>query len=402
MQSALKNFITEDEFVRLMKPFTLYLNNNKISVSVSGGPDSIVLLFLLSNWALSESLILYAFTVNHKLREESEDEAKFVASYCESIKVKHKVLNWENDNPKSGIQEKARLARYSLLSKECRNNGINLLLTAHHADDVAETFAYRLLSGSNLDGLAPIKTIRTLNSIYLGRPFLRLSKEKILNTIKVKKLKYIVDPTNYNTEFTRIKMRNILNIEPKLKNDFIKTSQVFQKLKDIIYHNMIDSFKNSVKIFPEGYISVKKSLFLSLPNFICIKFLSYNLQKIGNKKYPPRSKSLKYLLLNIKTKNIKRLTVSGCIISIKKNELTIMREYFRIKDSSILLSPKSSELWDKRFRVYNKSSNSYYLVDSLGIEGWKKIKLVVKKDFDTKSGVVRIFWQQISRIVAFS
>ncbi len=127
-----------------------------IVLAVSGGPDSTALLLLAARWrkARRRGPKLLAVTVDHGLRAGSAAEAKQVARLARSLGVPHRILRWTGAKPTSGLQEKARLARYRLLSEAAAKIGASHILTAHTLDDQAETVLMRLLRGSGPTGLS--------------------------------------------------------------------------------------------------------------------------------------------------------------------------------------------------------------------------------------------------------
>ena len=127
----------------------------RIGIAVSGGPDSLALLFLA---AAARPGLVEAATVDHSLRVESRSEAETVAGICERLGVPHSTLTAEwNEKPETAIQERARKARYALLGAWAREKTLGALLTGHHADDQAETLVMRLLRGAGVKGLAGMR-----------------------------------------------------------------------------------------------------------------------------------------------------------------------------------------------------------------------------------------------------
>ena len=106
-----------------------------IVLAVSGGPDSTALLFLAARWrkARRRGPKLLAVTVDHGLRAGSATEAKQVARLARSLGVPHRILRWTGAKPKSGLQEKARMARYRLLSEAAVKTGASHILTARRS-----------------------------------------------------------------------------------------------------------------------------------------------------------------------------------------------------------------------------------------------------------------------------
>ncbi len=123
-------------------------------LAVSGGPDSTALLLMAAEWASRGGATrIAAATVDHRLREESAAEATGVALLCRRLGVAHRTLQWTEAKPSSRLQERAREARYRLLIDHARAIGADMIATAHHADDQAETVLFRLIRGSGLAGL---------------------------------------------------------------------------------------------------------------------------------------------------------------------------------------------------------------------------------------------------------
>ena len=131
----------------LQEQFNDFMNQNfdkaissEVALAVSGGTDSIALLFLASKWAKQNQIKLVVFSVDHKLRKESSDEIEFVMRTTLALEHEFVELTWKHNNSKSALQERARLARYEMMTNKCHELGINNLLTAHHYDDFLENY----------------------------------------------------------------------------------------------------------------------------------------------------------------------------------------------------------------------------------------------------------------------
>ncbi|ENN90007.1 tRNA lysidine(34) synthetase TilS [Bartonella bovis] len=117
----------------------------KLIVAVSGGSDSLALLFLLKDYfkiLLSPPEIIVV-TVDHQLREESACEAQKVAEICRAYQIKHVIVRWEGAKPKTDVSQKARVARYDLLFQEAEKQGATLIMTGHTLNDQVETYYMR-------------------------------------------------------------------------------------------------------------------------------------------------------------------------------------------------------------------------------------------------------------------
>src|SRR5215475_9689246 len=116
-------------------------------LAVSGGPDSVAMMWLASRWrrALPRGPRLVAVTVDHGLRDESAREAREVKRLARTLDVEHRTVKWTGTKPRRGIPAAAREARYRLLAQAARRTGATHILTAHTSDDQAETLLMRLL-----------------------------------------------------------------------------------------------------------------------------------------------------------------------------------------------------------------------------------------------------------------
>jgi tRNA(Ile)-lysidine synthase len=183
-----------------------------IVLAVSGGPDSIALMWLAARWreSLARGPRLIAVTVDHGLRSEAAREARDVKHLARSLDLTHRTLRWSGAKPKTGLPAAARAARYRLLAQAARAGGATHILTAHTRDDQAETLLMRLLCGSGIAGLAAMARESEREGVLLARPFLDVSKSRLVATLKKAKVGFADDPTNRDLSFTRPRLRTLL------------------------------------------------------------------------------------------------------------------------------------------------------------------------------------------------
>jgi len=185
-----------------------------IVLAVSGGPDSIALMWLAARWrsTLARGPRLIAVTVDHGLRAEAAAEARDVKRLARSLDLTHRTMRWTGEKPKTGLPAAARTARYRLLAQAARASGATHVLTAHTRDDQAETVLMRLLRGSGIGGLAAMARESERDGVLLARPFLHVSKSQLVATLKKAKIGFADDPTNRDTNFTRPRLREIMPV----------------------------------------------------------------------------------------------------------------------------------------------------------------------------------------------
>jgi tRNA(Ile)-lysidine synthase len=185
-----------------------------IVLAVSGGPDSIALMWLAARWrrALARGPRLMVVTVDHGLRSEAAREARDVKRLARILDVPHRTVRWTGAKPKTGLPAAARAARYRLLAQAARAHGATHVLTAHTRDDQAETLLMRMLRGSGIAGLAAMARESEREGLLLARPFLSVSKSQLIATLKKAKIDFADDPTNRDTRFTRPRLRTLMPI----------------------------------------------------------------------------------------------------------------------------------------------------------------------------------------------
>ncbi|MDB5605736.1 MAG: tRNA lysidine(34) synthetase TilS [Bradyrhizobium sp.] len=185
-----------------------------IVLAVSGGPDSIALMWLAARWrrTLRQGPRLIAVTVDHGLRPEAAQEARDVKRQARALGLPHRTMRWAGAKPKTGLPAAARTARYRLLAQAARAHGATHILTAHTRDDQAETLLMRLLRGSGIVGLAAMARQSERDGVLLARPFLHVSKSQLVATLKKAKVGFADDPTNRDPNFTRPRLRALMPV----------------------------------------------------------------------------------------------------------------------------------------------------------------------------------------------
>ena len=183
-----------------------------IVLAVSGGPDSIALMWLAARWrrALKRGPRLIAVTVDHGLRTGAAAEARDVKRLARSLDLQHRTVRWSGTKPRTGLPAAARSARYRLLAQAARANGATHILTAHTRDDQAETLLMRIMRGSGVAGLAAMARESDRDGVRLARPFLNVSKSQLIATLRKAKVSFADDPTNRDTSFTRPRLRMLM------------------------------------------------------------------------------------------------------------------------------------------------------------------------------------------------
>jgi tRNA(Ile)-lysidine synthase len=184
------------------------------AVAVSGGSDSLALMFLLRDWAKTTSLPLpVVLCVDHALRPESAGEARKVLRQAKAAGLPARILVRKGKAPRTGIEAAAREARYRLMGEWAQQNGLKAIYVGHTRDDQAETFLLRLARGSGVDGLAAMRAVapyplKEFAGLVLVRPLLACDRELLREELRARDQVWLEDPMNADPHFARVRIRN--------------------------------------------------------------------------------------------------------------------------------------------------------------------------------------------------
>lgn len=176
--------------------------NSRILLALSGGGDSMALLHVLALLAKKQGFTLFAHGVDHGLRAEAQSELDRAESQCHMLGVPfaRSQLSLENGG---NLQARARDARRAALTAAAKEVDAQLVATAHHADDRAETVLLRLLRGSGPSGLA---VLPPRSGVWI-RPQCRARKADIVAHLRRHALDFCEDPSNRQSRFLRTRVR---------------------------------------------------------------------------------------------------------------------------------------------------------------------------------------------------
>lgn len=364
--------VTRDEADALFAPLRRV---PRLALAVSGGPDSLALLYLLAQWraAHRDGSALVVLTVDHGLRPQSRDEALLVAGTAEAAGLQHATLVWEHGAVAEGLQERARAARYDLMAGYCHAHDIPALVTAHHLDDQAETFLMRLMRGSGLDGLAAIPEQGRWAGLTLFRPLLDVSKARLLATVEAAGIAYVTDPSNTDQLFERGRLRSAMEtlIGLGLTAEAIALSAKRLRRVRAALDAAADAFLDShAEMSSAGYAAVDTDALDAMPEEIALRVLSRLLATIGGGIEPVRLAKLEALRAALKEAPDKAHTLGRCRIAPKARRLFIFREMRKEGLPELKLRPGERTLWDNRFAIELGAAEDVPItVRALGEEG---------------------------------
>lgn len=372
----------ENELIYLVDKYKDILQNQKIAVAVSGGIDSLSLLLIANDWAKNNGAKVVGITVDHQLREESENEAKYVSDLAKKFNIEHHILTWQGEKPKNNVESVARENRYRMISEFCRENEINYVLIAHHLQDQAETFFIRLFRGSGLDGLSSMKQITNMNNITIIRPLLKTKREYLKQYLENKNIKWIEDPSNNDEKYLRNKIRNFINSFDNKEQIVERINSAVERInraKEIIDKEVDKIEKKALFFSPFGSCSINKSIILNQNEEITLKILAKIAMKISGNIYKPRLEKLKRLLKNIRENENIKYTFYGCIFErYDNNILMAYREYNSILEDKKLIFNREI-IWDNRFKIVLKKNEDNLIITHVKIGEFNSILKKTRK-----------------------
>ena len=328
LKNRLKKFKDLSNIFQRFKNKLDRLNKKSYTVAVSGGPDSLALVALTKAYSYTKKVKFKYVLVDHNIRKNSAKEAKQVKNLLKKNKINLNII-LNKKKIISNIQGQARNTRYEILSKYCKKNKINTLLTAHNLEDQVETFFIRLSRGSGLRGLAAMDSLSKINNkLSLYRPLLDVKKIFLIKISKISFGKYFKDPSNINLKYLRTKIRSL---KKPLENSGIEYDQIIKSINNLALSKVtLDGYFS--KIFKDIIKTNKNEILVNFKKFkelnkeVKIAVINESIKRLKNNYYNPRSKKVDNLIKNIEKSNFKKSTLGGCIFIIKKGDLCLKNE----------------------------------------------------------------------------
>ncbi len=251
----------EDKVKTYLRQKLLPRSEIHVCVCFSGGIDSTVLLWMMHRLRDELGIGLSACHFNHMLRgAEADGDEQFCVQICKQLNIplycgRADVANFHMEN-KISVEEAAREMRYAWFCETAHAHGIDLMATAHHQDDQAETVLFRVIRGTTVSGLAGIPPKRDI----FVRPLLCLTKEEICFYANELSLNYRTDLTNFSEQYTRNYIRQTVfpvlkSINPSVSDALVRLSK-YAVEDDCLISSLLPQYEDvqNVQGLPQGLL----------------------------------------------------------------------------------------------------------------------------------------------------
>lgn len=250
-----------------------------VVIGVSGGPDSMALLYIMNQFKEKIGFKIICAHVNHNKRPESEKEQKCLEKYCKENNIIFeyiKINNWGDDN----FHNEARTVRYNFFDEIINIYSARYLMTAHHGDDLIETILMRIVRGSTLKGYSGFSRIVDKGNYTLVRPLITVTKAEIEDFDIKNNIWYAIDSSNNEDHYTRNRYRHkvlpfLKKEDPNVHKKFLKYSKTLLENNEFIENEASKYFN---KVFHNGNLNIDK--FVQLDKVIQSKIIYNILERI--------------------------------------------------------------------------------------------------------------------------
>ena len=336
-----------------------------VGVAVSGGSDSVALLHLMA----ARCARVHAVTINHDLRAEAAEEARFVAGLCASLGVQHSVLVWDHGVVAGNLPDAARRARYALIADWAGAEGIGRVMLGHTADDQAETVLMGLARGAGLDGLCGMRPWWDQGVVRFERPLLGIARADLRAYLVRARVAWVDDPTNDDVQYQRVRVRKALAVLRPLGIGVESLGEVARNLAVARQALVLAVAEAARRVVQEsaGALTIDREAFLALPDDIGRRLLILALRWVSGADYAPRAEAVARVIGAIELD--RDATLWGCRIRAGGLHTTVVREPKAVADKVAM----PDHLWDNRWRVEGPSEPGLQ-VRALGAAGLRACK----------------------------
>lgn len=340
----------------------------RLGVAVSGGSDSLAMMYLLRDWAEIGGPTVHAVTVDHGLRAESAEEARQVAAHAARLGISHDCLLWEGWDGSGNLSDQARRARYRLLAEWAEDRAISHVVVAHTADDQAETFLMRLAREAGVDGLSAMAPERRLGRVKFCRPALRVTREELRDVLRARGVEWIDDPSNEDESYERVRARKVMAALAPLGLSAGALTTVAHHMSEVrktLYWYVFLAARDLVS-FEAGDMLIARKTFRTLQREVSRRLMQSALKWISNAEYGPRGRAMELLMEGLRSGT--GMTLQGCRVIVEPHQFRIVREYNAVASNRVGIG----EIWDARWQLTGVVTPGRLEIGALGPAGLRQ------------------------------
>ncbi len=263
----------------------LFHEGATILLAVSGGSDSMGMMELAAHVYRSWDVALRVGFVDHGLREGIDREWRIVEERSAKLGIEAHRVNAPSPIPDEGsLQQWARDVRYELLEELAVELRAAFIATAHTRDDQAETVMLRLLRGTGLDGLSGIPASRAHGRVEIVRPMLGVGRDDIRAFLENRGVGWIEDPSNANTRFLRVRVRNELlplmdSLQPGIRKRLAALAGEMYGISRFV-DGLVQGKKSITSLRLAGGVKVNAEVFQAFPREIWGRLVRFAIRSV--------------------------------------------------------------------------------------------------------------------------
>ena len=343
-----------------------------LAIAVSGGGDSLALMYLTAAWAQTRSVRLVAVTVDHGLRAESAQEAAYVAQLAEGLHISHHSLTWTGWDKRGNLQDMARQARRKLIEDWSKPQGISTVLTGHTADDQAETVLMRLARGSGVDGLAGMAEAEYHGMRWL-RPLLGERRQDLRDYLRGLSVDWVEDPSNEDLRFDRVRARRMLGHLSDLglsTERLVQTAEHMQAAQRSLWQASV-AFAKAHVVEDRGDLILSPRVLELDSGDTERRVFAAAIGWVASQTNRPRFHALQRSAQALRQG--KRSTLHGVLMVPEAGNIRVCREFSAVVNTHAVIDIKEKKtIWDRRWCIKTNERHELggtYIVRHLGEEG---------------------------------
>ncbi|PIZ00483.1 tRNA lysidine(34) synthetase TilS [bacterium (Candidatus Howlettbacteria) CG_4_10_14_0_8_um_filter_40_9] len=365
----------------------LFKKSDSFVIGVSGGADSVTLLYSLIELSKTWKFKIVIAHLNHGLRKEAGSDERFVKSLAKKNNLP--FYTRKVSLKRANVEEAGREARYEFFEEIWKQTGSKYIVTAHNLNDNAETVLLNLTRGAGLSGLSGMK-IKENNLI---RPLLNIKKDDVLVFAKRNKLKWREDPSNRLLEYSRNRIRRkvlpeLTKINDSAKENIVRSASILREAS-VYLKNEAESYYQKNVTKNDGVLFLALDKIKKLDPYLQKGIIQIFLEKNDSWKHISQQ-NLEALLSITRKGGTKEICLSGGLIIRKEYDklMIVIPHQKAVKQEKVFISPNEEIKFSEYIIISKYTKNAGKSTkDSVYVDVEKTGKLVVrsKKEGDRVS-----------------